>query len=99
MRSLLDKLGGTLFVKKVAAAFGLTFLASFTLGISNVWQTVDPDGDLADLDWSAGGTALRSLLLASVVGGLRAAQALFTTWETPDEVKAARAASPPPSDS
>lgn len=75
------KLGGALFVRKVAAAFAAAFLTTFALGVSQVGTVIVNDDGV--VDWTAGRSALWALIVGSIVAGLRAAQALFTNWETP----------------
>lgn len=68
---------GGLFWKKVGLSFVRAFVPFFILGILPVWDSIVAG------DWDAGKAALLALIGAAVTAGIRAAQALFTTAETP----------------
>lgn len=69
----------TLFWKKVGLSFLRAFVSFFVLGVAGVWDAI------AAGNWSAGKSAIIALIGAAVAAGIRAAQAAFTTLETPPE--------------
>ncbi len=70
---------GKLFWKKVGLSFLRAFVATFAIGITGVFASLGEQGS----NFGAGKTALIALVVAAIAAGLRAAQALFTTAETP----------------
>jgi predicted ABC-type exoprotein transport system permease subunit len=66
-----------LFFKKVGLSFARTFLIVFVLGLIPVWDNV------VNWDPNASKAALLAVIAAAGTAGIRAAQALFTTLETP----------------
>ena len=73
----------TLFFKKVGLSFARAFVAVFALGITGVFSSLGESGT----DFSTGKEALVALIVAAIAAGLRAAQALFTTLESPTPTK------------
>jgi hypothetical protein len=70
---------GLLFWKRVGMSFLRAFVGAFALGITGVFGSLGEAGS----DFTAGKSALIALIVAAIAAGLRAAQALFTTIETP----------------
>ena len=68
-----------LFWKKVAAAFLWAFLPVFAGGVLPVWDAIVAG------DWETSSALFLALISGSVTAGLRAAQALFSHWESPIE--------------
>jgi hypothetical protein len=74
-----DSLFTPLFWKKVGLSFARAFIPVFFLGLGGVYDAVS-SGDV-----SAAKSALIALAVAAGAAALRAAQALFTTLETPPD--------------
>ena len=66
-----------LFWKKIALSFARAFVSFFVLGAVGAYNGF-VTGDI-----HAGKAAVIALITGAVAAGLRAAQALFTTLETP----------------
>jgi len=68
---------GLLFWKKVGLSFLRAFVVFFVLGVIPLWDQIVAG------DWDAGKAALIALVGGAGTAGLRAIQALFTTFESP----------------
>jgi hypothetical protein len=89
---------GSLFWRKVAAAFVRAFMITFFAGATGLIDSIS-GGVSGETDFSIALSGLTALTLASIAAAVRAAQALFTTIETPTLAdtppSAARSVNPP----
>lgn len=65
-----------LFWRKVVASFFWAFLVVFVGGVLPVWDSIVAG------DWETTKAALLALVAAAGTSAFRAAQALFTSWES-----------------